>query len=186
MTTTTVSVYMVYQLVSYQRTQSSVHRPQRNESPSSARLCSHNYVWPPTTAPATDTHLWAASMLQCYPGSSCLPACWWSRGWWFPESAGILWRCALENFRRWSCYITFLGSVCNYLYFYDCSSLTRSLTLSLIRTWHRTAYVDDIAQQQQFRVMILHREDHIRSYQIPGSYFTYNNCYNFVCLKIRF
>lgn len=72
--TTTVSVYMVYQLVSYQRTQSSVHRPQRNESPSSARLCSHNYVWPPTTAPATDTHLWAASMLQCYPGSSCLPA----------------------------------------------------------------------------------------------------------------
>lgn len=65
---------MVYQLVSYQRTQSSVHRPQRNESPSSARLCSHNYVWPPTTAPATDTHLWAASMLQCYPGSSCLPA----------------------------------------------------------------------------------------------------------------
>lgn len=45
---------MVYQLVSYQRTQSSVHRPQRNESPSSARLCSHNYVWPPTST--SDRH----------------------------------------------------------------------------------------------------------------------------------
>lgn len=175
---------MVYQLVSYQRTQSSVHRPQRNESPSSARLCSHNYVWPPTTAPATDTHLWAASMLQCYPGSSCLPADGLVDD--GSRNPRVSYDGALENFRRWSCYITFLGSVCNYLYFYDCSSLTRSLTLSLIRTWHRTAYVDDIAQQQQFRVMILHREDHIRSYQIPGSYFTYNNCYNFVCLKIRF
>lgn len=85
---------MVYQLVSYQRTQSSVHRPQRNESPSSARLCSHNYVWPPTST--SDRH----SPLGCQHVAMLswieLPACWWSRGWWFPESAGILWRRSWE------------------------------------------------------------------------------------------